>query len=418
MSVVTEAIRGLDWHGRQVLVACSGGIDSMVLMHALVREGIRAEVLHVNYGLRGAESDADQQLVESVAKSLGLKFRVHYCPAVLLKGEGINLQAAARNFRRDLFRQWTELSEKHIVALAHHADDQAETFFLQYFRGSGTFGLGAMYPTDGQLWRPLLCCTRADIEAYAKEQHVLWREDRSNASGIYLRNLFRNHLLPDLYEALPRLRESILILTQAFRNRQKELFERVERAAGTWEATGMLSIAVWQEWSEEERIAFVKSAGLPVWTVARITALCAGAVGNRFEVAEKNIWKRDLSSIQATLKTQDSVWEFKIEEVGILPDIFDKQAVFLDRRKLNGELYMRRWKTGDRMHGIGMRGSQLISDLLKEAKVPLAEREQYCVLCDASGILWLPGVKVAARGVAAESGSFVLKVSVLLRTET
>lgn len=408
MSVVIEALKAVDWSGRKVLVACSGGVDSMVLLHGLLEIGVKPAVLHVNYQLRGEDSELDQQLVETTARSFGLRMVTQRCPIDHTQSD--NLQSAARKFRRGLFAVWTNTSPQHCVVLAHHADDQVETFFLQLLRGSGTFGLGGMHPERDQLVRPFLHLPKAELIRFATDRGISWREDRTNSASVYLRNAFRNEFLPALSGNFPELKEQTLLLMKYFRLRQMELTEAVAKLSEQWKTSGELSVKEWLGLTEEQCLAFVHAVRLPVWTIARFHELANGAVGNRFLAGDQSIVKSNPARMRIEQPLQPG-WDFKIEEIGILPEAFDKRSIYLDADQLKGALYMRPWKTGDRIRSIGLTGSQLVSHVLKDAGIPLPDRAAIPVLTDGSEVLWVPGLKVGRAAIAHAGTSRILKVS-------
>lgn len=411
MSMVTDALRQFNWTGKHVLVACSGGVDSMVLLHALLEIGLKPVVLHVNYGLRGADSDADEQLVTSFTRANGLNFQIHHCPAELTQQPGINLQAAAREFRRKLFEQWTAQSPDHLVALAHHGNDQVETFFLQFYRGSGTFGLGGMHPERQQLVRPFLEIEKAELLAYAIKNSIPWREDRSNTSPKYLRNLFRNELLPALAEDHPQLHENIRLLMRLFRERQAEVNDHIREMCSRWKEKGELSCEAWLALSEEEQVAFLHAIAFPLWSRGRFTELAQGRVSARFLVAGNGVIKQDSQTIVREQNTSDFSWDFKIEKIEILPATFDKWTIYLDADRLSGELYLRIPEFGDRIDPVGMKGSQSVNSVLKDLGIPVNKRADFPVLTDGKTVLWLPGLKIGRSAVANEHTVTILKVS-------
>ncbi|MBI3238478.1 MAG: tRNA lysidine(34) synthetase TilS [Flavobacteriia bacterium] len=380
MSVVIEALRKVDWTEKHILVACSGGVDSMVLLQGLLEIGLKPDVLHVNYGLRGADSVADEELVVDIASANGLNAQVFHCPVELTKQSGVNLQAAARVFRRKHFQQWIAQSPNHIVVLAHHANDQVETFFLQLYRGSGTFGLGGMHPDRGQLIRPFLEIEKTDLIAYAIENKVLWREDKSNATSNYLRNLFRNELLPALAQNQPELNQNVLFFMRLLREHQVEVNEQIREMSACWKEQGELNCADWLSLSEEEQVAFLHAIAFPV-------GLKQSMVG--------------------------FPWDFKIEKIEILPLTFDKWTIYLDADQLSGELYLRIPQSDDRIDSIGMRGSQLVKAVLKDFGIPLNKRASFPVLTDGKTVLWLPGVKVGRLALANAHSKTILQVSMV-----
>ncbi|MDH4472864.1 MAG: tRNA lysidine(34) synthetase TilS [Fluviicola sp.] len=411
MSVVIEALRKVDWTGKHILVACSGGVDSMVLLHGLLELGFKPDVLHVNYGLRGADSDSDEQLVDRVARANGLNLQVFHCPVELTKQPGINLQDAARAFRRMHFQQWTAQSPNHVVVLAHHANDQVETFFLQLYRGSGTFGLGGMHSERGQLIRPFLEIEKADLINYATEKGVQWREDKSNATSNYLRNLFRNELLPALAKNQPDLTQHVLFFMGLLRQHQAVVNEQIREMSDRWKEKGELNCTDWLNWSEEEKVAFLYAIDFPLWTKNRFTELANGRTSSCFLVGINEVFKQDSLTIVSRQSTVDFPWDFKIEKIEILPIAFDKWTIYLDADRLSGELYLRIPQSDDRIDAVGMKGSQLVKAVLKDFGIPLNKRASFPVLSDGKMVLWLPGVKVGRSALADEHSSAILKVS-------
>lgn len=413
MSVVSNALKQFPLKEYKLMLACSGGVDSMVLLHTCVKENIPVTVLHVNYGLRGIESDADEQLVRDFCQAGGVDLQVIHCTEEQFRAPGTNLQAAARDVRKKAFVDWINRSPKHRVLLAHHADDQIETFFLQLFRGSGTFGLGGMHLERDGIIRPFLSLSKSDLKAYALENKVCWREDQSNASSYYLRNLFRNKLLPDLKKSDALLPEKTLLLMQLFRERQAELLSAVTPVVNEWKQSGTMSCSVWQQWTEEERLAFLKKINWPVWSSARLTELTSGRVGACILVEGQRIIKVTKATLQLENVGQKNNWDFKIETIEILPDKFDKNTIYLDEEKLDGPLSFRTKREGDRIRSLGLHGSQLVSDVLKDAGMPVTEREKVLLLTDGDNILWIPGIKVSREAIADEKTRRIIAVSIV-----
>lgn len=413
MSVVTAALKSLPLTNNQLLVACSGGVDSMVLLHALLTESYPVSVLHVNYGLRGAESDADEQLVRKICIEAGVDLQVIHCNEQELRAPGVNLQAAAREIRRNAFKDWINRSPKHKVVVAQHANDQLETFFLQLFRGSGTFGLGGMHEEREGIFRPFLSLRKSDLIGYALENKVVWREDRSNASSYYLRNFFRNELLPVLKASDPDLQEKVMLLMRVFRERQSELLAEVAPEVRKWKAEEILSCQTWLNWTDDQRLAFLKCLNWPVWVSPRLTKLAVGRTGACVEIGDQRICKVTKATLGLENKQSKNDWDFKIETIEILPLKFDKNTIYLDAEKLSGTLFFRSRRTGDRIRSLGITGSQLVSDVLKDAGIALTDRENIPVLTDGKRILWIPGIKISREAIATETSKKILVVSLV-----
>ena len=242
---VREALRRLGLGGQGVLVAVSGGLDSVALAHALhglaEREGLALSIGHVNHGLRGGESEADQAAVEALGARLGLRVEVARAePGRLREGRSSRdrptLQEAARTLRYQALAELAERCGADHVATAHNADDQAETVLLRLLRGTGPDGLGGIpeRSPDGRIVRPLLGVSREAIERFGRERGLEWREDRSNSRLVYARNRLRLRWLPGLARDFnPRLLRAIGSLAEAQRQDAAWIAALVEREAAS-----------------------------------------------------------------------------------------------------------------------------------------------------------------------------------------
>lgn len=291
LRTIEAAARALDLPGRGVLVAASGGIDSTVLAHALAalapRLGLRVALGHVNHGLRGAESDADEDFVRRLGATLGARVAsVRVDPGALRIGGASRsrptLQEAARRLRYDALLALAEQEGCERIATAHHGDDQAETLLLRLLRGTGPDGLGGIPERswEGRVVRPLLRVSRAAIEAWARAQGLSWREDSSNSSPRYRRSRLRTRWLPGLAsEFNPRLLRVLADLAEA----QRRDSEWIEQAVAR-EAAGMLRNEAGALRIEKERWDT-----LPEALARRLVRLALQRMGGGREVSRTHI---------------------------------------------------------------------------------------------------------------------------------
>lgn len=395
-------------------LACSGGVDSMVLLFIMHKLGLHVSALHVNYQLRGDDSEKDQLLVEEFCL-------IHSIPCHIkrielqkyLDANGGNLQEEARKVRYSFFESFkTESGVK--VVLGQHADDQVETFFLNLARGSGMMGLACMLPEYNDYLRPLLSFSKKDIIDYAKANAIIWREDVSNASNKYNRNKLRNVLLPELKEAIPTLQESVLFLTKVFQENQKELELRIYPIAQSVKIIEEISFEQFDSLNTYELMEFLRQLDIPLSMHSEFLKLRNAGKGKRIELNHVKYLHiiHEGDCFHFTRKdTGSELPVLKMEVVNILPSVFTKNVLFVDASLIKGKLHIRKWKIGDRMRPIGLQGSKLISDILTDAKVPNHLRENKWVVEDDEKIVWCVGFAVGIE--TPENAKQMLKVSII-----
>lgn len=243
LRALDEALTRLGLRDGTLLVAVSGGIDSVALLHGLdelaEKHHLKLLIGHVNHGLRGSESEADQAFVETLAAGLGVPWEVASVDPARARAGGSSRdrptpQEAARELRYSALQAMAKRHGAGWLATAHQADDQAETVLLRLLRGAGPDALGGIpeCSPDGRVVRPLLGVSRAEVERFAAERRLIWREDASNASDAYARNRLRHHWLPGLMQEFnPRLLRAIGNLAEAQRRDSEWIMSRVEQEA-------------------------------------------------------------------------------------------------------------------------------------------------------------------------------------------
>ncbi|HPJ51727.1 MAG TPA: tRNA lysidine(34) synthetase TilS [Flavobacteriales bacterium] len=408
--------------GQPILVAVSGGVDSMVLLHVLQRLGHPITVLHVDHGLRGAESDADRSFVEEQARRCGWP-----CQSVRLdvRAEaakpGVSIQMAARELRYAWFRERMNALGVPVLATAHHRDDAIETLLLNMLRGAGRQGFMGLPPTRNGIVRPLIEVSRQDIEAFAREQGIAFRDDPSNRDPAYLRNRVRHELLPLLEALHPGARQSLGRATVMLRELggltdmalTRELELRVKPLG--------LPLSDIRESDHPHALlaAFMQDHPLHPDRVEQVLdSLEAGGSGRCFPV-EGGAWLLDREHLRwmperrpvATIElgkdlelSPEAPVEARRMTSGDLPAHFGPDDVWLDEDRLAFPLVLRPWRSGDRIRPLGMTGSRLVSDVLTDAKVPLDVKASVRVLESRGTLVWVCGYRLA-EGFQADAGS-------------
>jgi tRNA(Ile)-lysidine synthase len=395
------------YHNQRIALACSGGIDSMVLLNALIKSNLRPTVLHVNYHLRGEDSDLDAIFIKSYCSEHGLDyFDLNKDLKSHLKTYGGNLQQEARNVRYDFFDAFDDGNTK--ILLAHHADDQIETFFLNLARGGGMMGLSCMLEKNDRYLRPLLPFFKKEIHAYALNENLKWREDVSNEKLDYSRNKLRNVFIPEMETYHPNLKRDVLYLIEKFQENQSALELKIKPIFDALLKTKILEFQIFDFLSHDEIHELLRMFDIKPSYVSRLSELRKKENGKflKLSVSGSNgkIQKifRENGAFRFVLKDDETeiTNQLVIEKNVQLPKSFDKQVIYLNPEKITGELKLRKWVDGDRIKPIGLSGSKLVSDILKDAKVPLAFRENQWVVHDDKNLLWLVGYAVSREALA------------------
>ena len=401
---------------KNVFLACSGGVDSIVLLHLLKSLKVNLTVIHVNYQLRGEESNLDANLVESVCNELRIPFEIRVIDLKKALENGGNLQDEARKVRYAWFNEILAKDENNRIALAHHQDDQVETFLMNLARKSGIIGLACMKQEHNRIVRPLLDFSKAEILKYASNHNVQWREDRSNSSNNYTRNRLRNEFVPFLKTEIHSFHSSVLSLVKSFQQTQNELEEKVSPLVRSIVETKAMSISSFESLSEWGKVELLRQLNIPASYVSRLLDLTER--GKRIEINTSNFESVVRDEHQFTfLKNEGPSFELIVEEVNSLPDTFDKDHAYFDAAKVQGELNLRVWEIGDRISPIGMNGSQLISDIIKDAKITADAKQSQLILHDDNSILWCVGLKISRKAIATSESEKILRSSVMVSTE-
>ena len=423
--------------GERVLLAVSGGVDSMVMLSLFARSGYDVAVAHCNFQLRGEESVEDEQLVEDQCASLGVEFyNKRFDTVGEMDRSGDSVQMAARRLRYDWFNSICEEYGYDAVAIAHHADDSIETFFINLFRGTGLKGLTGIHKVRGRVVRPILFASRKDIADYAHQYNIPFREDSSNRSTKYLRNKIRLGLVPKLREINPKFTELMsdnirrLTATQLFIDRSIELIrDRIESRQGDLTLIDLDSI------DQEYPIGFVlfellNPYGFKGDVVDQLTrSLHNDATGKRFYGKDKvayvdrgRIIVADISgeeSCQVEIDKEsrkayigNSALYFERTDIDNIDTLnVPENVALLDADLLKFPLTARRWNDGDRFIPLGMTGRKKVSDFLVDAKVSAAQKARQFVLLSGEDIVWLVGRRIDDAYRVSDKTENILKIT-------
>ncbi len=424
----------LDDHQKQhYLLAVSGGVDSMVMLHLFHQLGLSFEVAHCNFGLRGEASDADEAFVVEKAGQLGVKSHTkRFDTAALAKARGISTQMAARDLRYEWFQELKSVGRFDFIATAHHRNDHAETVFFNLAKGTGIAGLHGIRPVTDQLVRPLLAFSRDEIEAFAKEEGIQWREDASNQSNKYSRNLIRNEVVPVLKQINPSLEQSIWQSSQRITAVESWLADEVDH----WKKklvkreTDVIFVDTAKLSAHPHRALIlseiIRPFGFSYAEVEDIVDDARRRSGRQFSNSEYDL-VCDRDRIVITPKKEEQAEPVVIEGEGEFVFLGIRYQVRIVKRedwklqrtndvlqadadKIQWPLTMRTWQEGDSIQPLGMKGRKKVSDILIDEKVPLNLKSRQAVLGDQNDIIWLPGLRIGEEYKILDSSQSILKI--------
>jgi tRNA(Ile)-lysidine synthase len=405
----------------KVLLAVSGGIDSVVLLHLFATAGFSFGVAHCNFGLRGEESDADEAFVKKLAKKY--KAPVHteqFETAAFAEREKISVQMAARVLRYEWFGRLLRAEGYAYVATAHHLNDTVETVLLNLTRGTGIAGLHGILPKNGRTIRPMLFVDKETLYDFVVENQLVWREDSSNETNQYGRNLVRNEVVPLLKGLNPNLEETLAHSVERIGAVERIFAARVEALRQTALRTDgevhYLSLAALR--AEPEPVVelgeLLKDYHFPYAQVLDVAAALDAEPGKRFDSPTHTLVK-DRDQLVITPKSLATFHTGKLDagQPGFGNEVLQLAAqtlpvagykispspkvAALDLQTLKFPLRIRRWKEGDWFCPLGMTSKKKISDFLIDEKVPLNLKERVWVLLSGDSVAWIIGHRIDNR---------------------
>ena len=418
----------------RLLLAVSGGVDSVVLCDLCRSAGFSFEIAHVNFQLRGEDSVLDECFVKGLAEHYRVPFHLKKADtAGYDDSHKVSVQVAARQLRYQWFNELLENGPRYLLT-AHHADDNVETVLMNFFRGTGITGLRGMVAKHDNIVRPLLFASKKEIIDHAKEKKLSWREDISNASDKYSRNYFRNAVIPMVYKIFPEV--------------ESNLAHNISRFAGVEElylqAVDLHKKKLLELKGNEVHIPVLKLKKIsPLHTVLfevinkynftphqlnEVIHLLDGEQGSFVQSPTHRIIKNRNWLIIAPKQTENAVHiiigdgdkevnfpggVMKMENgtSDLIHFAIDAQVAELDHRRIKFPLLLRKWKAGDYFYPLGMKKKKKVSRFLIDQKLSRTDKEKLYVLESDKKICWVVGMRIDERFKITASTTKVLKIS-------
>jgi tRNA(Ile)-lysidine synthase len=400
--------------GDAVLLAISGGVDSVVMAQLFKKAGIPFAVAHVNFGLRNKHSDKDEELVRLLAEQYEAPYFIyHPNTQEYAETHGVSIQMAARELRYRWFQQVVRKNKYQWIATAHHQNDVTETLLLNLTHGTGINGLHGILPVSGNLIRPLLFSTKEELEAYAKAEKLEWREDQSNQSTYYQRNFIRLKVIPLLKEINPSLENTIARSAERIRDTEKLLKEIVREKAlqcqwknGMYyipESTHQFSPYLLHELLSEFGFSYITLQQFlqhPSSSGQQLSSATHTLYADRKQLILKEKGKQKEKPVMSgpcgSVNIAGQNFELDVLPYVAAPEISqDPNVVMLNADLMTFPLTFRIWKEGDRIQPLGMKGYKKVSDLLIDQKVPLPEKNKIVVVCSGEEVTWVVGQRIS-----------------------
>jgi len=421
----------------RILLGVSGGIDSMVLMHLMVRAGFDVSAAHCNFRLRGEEADDDQAFVAGECKKLNVRLHAKaFSTREYAMERGISLQMAARELRYSWFFSLLPRAGCSLLSIAHNKNDVAETFLINLLRGTGLRGLTGIRERSGKVVRPLLFAERSDIKEYAMRYGVPFREDSSNRDTRYKRNSIRHKIIPEveklkpdfikiIYSTALRLREADIIFTDAIEQGFSNLFH-LENDEYRVKISSLREL----EPLPAYLYGFLRRWNFTRETTEDVIAAFQGTPGKQF-FSQTHRLIRDREHLIITSRQSPGLTRYYIDEDATTLDVplkiriskhlnhkdfsipADRKIACLDMDMLNFPLLLRKWQSGDYFQPLGMGGLKKLSDFFIDNKFSIAEKERTWILVSGSRIAWIAGYRIDDRFRITDRTKEILMIEIL-----
>jgi tRNA(Ile)-lysidine synthase len=405
----------------RILLAVSGGIDSMVMAHLFHMLNYKTGIAHCNFSLRGDESDKDEELVRQYASENRIPlFAIRFETKNYALHHKLSVQMAARELRYNWFEQIRNENGFDLIAVAHNLNDNIETVLINLTRGTGIAGMTGMRPLSNRIIRPLLFATREKIANFQAEQGIVFREDRSNADTKYVRNKIRHLVIPVLKEINPSIETTLNETAERFSGFYEIVSEYISklRKEVSVENDRYFSFLLdkIKPYEKNKAILFelFKPYGITDAMVIDLIRIIEGETGGMIITPTHRIIKNRTELIVTEEKKQDKVFytiyntdDFKIfpgitsaEKIIISKDFeipVDKKIACVDIQMISYPLIIRKWEDGDSFFPLGMKQKKKLSDYFIDKKYSIIDKENIFILESAGKIVWIIGDRIDDR---------------------
>ena len=408
----------------KILVALSGGADSVALLRILLSLGYSCECAHCNFHLRAEESDRDELFVRTLCEKHSIPLHViHFDTETYAKEHHLSIEMAARSLRYEWFEKLRKDREAAVIAVAHHRDDSVETFLLNLIRGTGIDGLKGIPHTNGHVVRPLLQASRDSILAYLQDIGQDYVTDSTNLQDEYMRNKIRLNVLPLMKELNPSVLETIqetsFRLTEVAAIYHQNRDEAIKRKVSVLSEKAM-RISIQDIWNDSAPVSLLHEVLFPLgFNSSQIKdinrCLSVPQSGKRFLTKEWEVIRdRDELLIQK-IESEDDIPELLVEELEMTPSFEipkHKEIACLDADKVSLPLTIRKWQVGDKFVPFGMTGKKKVSDYLTDKKFSLLQKEKQWVVCCGEEIVWLVNERTDNRFRITDKTKRIIKIQI------
>ncbi len=387
--------------GDKVLVALSGGADSVALLHILTHLGYECQAAHCNFHLRGEESNRDENFVRALCETWGVTLHIKHFDTIRFADEnGISIEMAARELRYQWFEALRIEHQLHAIAVGHHQNDQAETVLLNLQRGTGLRGLEGMHAKNGAIIRPLLATSRDFIEDYCTLNHLEYVIDSTNNNPIYQRNAIRQQLqayspaqVAHIAQTAERMQGYEAIIN-TYIEQQKSLLVQTTAQGIEIDIVGLLALPA----AETVLYELLREYGFK--TTQQIFAALSTQAGKQFrsDTHQAEIGREKIYIFP--MKSQDTIVPTVVLEEASKPTIFpsaDAHEIYVDGSVAEKHITIRRWKEGDWFIPLGMRGKKKLQDFFTDMKLSRHEKDNIWLLCADDDIVWVIGYRIDDR---------------------